>query len=68
MTPVSRPGVPAGKPYVVCLDCGGQFAYDWKEMRVGERIDETGSAVEGKGFLNRLLHRLEQPAGQARKP
>jgi hypothetical protein len=22
--------------YVVCLDCGKEFAYDWKEMRVGE--------------------------------
>jgi hypothetical protein len=20
--------------YVVCLDCGSEFAYDWKEMRV----------------------------------
>ena len=20
--------------YVVCLDCGTEFAYDWKEMRV----------------------------------
>jgi hypothetical protein len=22
--------------YVVCLDCGQEFRYDWKEMRVGE--------------------------------
>lgn len=21
--------------YVVCLDCGKEFAYDWDEMRVG---------------------------------
>lgn len=20
--------------YVVCLDCGGEFAYDWKDMKV----------------------------------
>ncbi|ABF41696.1 hypothetical protein Acid345_2695 [Candidatus Koribacter versatilis Ellin345] len=20
--------------YVVCLDCGGEFAYDWKEMKI----------------------------------
>ncbi len=25
---------PAGKHYVVCLDCGSKFDYDWKEMRV----------------------------------
>ena len=54
--------------YVVCLDCGCQFAYDWKEMRVGERIGEGGSAVEGKSWLNRLLRRLDQPAEQERKP
>ena len=22
--------------YVVCLDCGKEFAYDWKDMRVGQ--------------------------------
>lgn len=22
--------------YVVCLDCGQEFAYDWQEMRVAE--------------------------------
>ncbi len=39
MTPAAKSGGGTGKPYVVCLDCGGQFAYDWKEMRVGERLD-----------------------------
>ena len=28
--------------YVVCLDCGKEFAYDWKQMKivhpVGERV------------------------------
>lgn len=24
--------------YVVCLDCGKEFSYDWKEMRVGEAV------------------------------
>ena len=39
MTPMTKSGVGTGQPYVVCLDCGGQFAYDWKEMRVGARLD-----------------------------
>ena len=26
-------GTPTGT-YVVCLDCGKEFAYDWQEMRV----------------------------------
>jgi hypothetical protein len=24
--------------YVVCLDCGKEFAYDWNEMRVGRQV------------------------------
>ena len=24
------------RTYVVCLECGKEFEYDWKEMRVGE--------------------------------
>jgi hypothetical protein len=28
--------------YVVCLDCGEEFAYDWKEMKiVGRREPEV---------------------------
>jgi hypothetical protein len=22
--------------YVVCLDCGKEFAYNWKEMKIGD--------------------------------
>lgn len=36
VTPVSKVGVPNGATYVVCLDCGKQFAYDAKEMRMGK--------------------------------
>jgi hypothetical protein len=35
ITPVSKPGVPSGETYVVCLQCGKQFHYDWKNMRMG---------------------------------
>ena len=24
--------------YVTCLDCGREFAYDWKAMRIGEPV------------------------------
>lgn len=24
--------------YVVCLDCGKEFSYDWKTMRVGAAV------------------------------
>jgi hypothetical protein len=29
--------------YVVCLDCGREFAYDWKEMRVAESPGKEAS-------------------------
>jgi hypothetical protein len=41
VTPVSKAGVPQGETYVVCLDCGKQFAYDLKEMRIGKVIDHS---------------------------
>jgi len=24
--------------YVACLDCGKEFAYDWKSMRIGQAV------------------------------
>lgn len=26
--------------YVVCLDCGKEFAYNWEYMQVGEQVQE----------------------------
>jgi hypothetical protein len=31
--------------YVVCLDCGKEFAYDWQEMRVISGTERPTSAV-----------------------
>jgi len=41
ITPVSKPGVPSGETYIVCLDCGKQFAYDWNHMRIGKPIKRS---------------------------
>jgi DNA-directed RNA polymerase subunit RPC12/RpoP len=41
ITPLSKPGQPAGETYVVCLDCGRQFAYDWDRMRIGKEIERS---------------------------
>jgi hypothetical protein len=38
ITPVSKVNGSEAGTYVVCLDCGRQFAYDLKTMRVGARI------------------------------
>jgi len=31
--------------YVVCLDCGKEFPYDWKEMKVVEGAGAAGRRV-----------------------
>ena len=36
--------------YVVCLDCGQEFRYDWKEMRVGEPVASLTSATAAASF------------------
>jgi len=44
LTPARRNGGPSlsgtqrNGTYVTCLDCGREFAYDWKAMRVGEPV------------------------------
>jgi hypothetical protein len=36
--------------YVVCLDCGKEFAYDWQDMRI---VKESSL----RHLMERLLHR-----------
>jgi hypothetical protein len=58
VSPVSKAGVPHGQTYVVCLECGKQFAYDLQEMRVGRPIEqshESGVLVPGTPAPNRRL-------------
>jgi hypothetical protein len=42
ITPVRKAGFStAGQShgtYVVCLDCGKEFAYNWADMRIGEPV------------------------------
>lgn len=44
-----RKGFPitlGAETYVVCLDCGGRFAYDWSRMRAGKRSTRfTGASL-----------------------
>jgi len=36
--------------YVVCLDCGQEFRYDWGEMRVGEPVSTRPHAAAAESF------------------
>jgi predicted transcriptional regulator len=31
------PGKPSASTYIVCLDCGKEFPYDWQKMKVVAR-------------------------------
>ena len=50
VAPVTKAGQPHSQSYVVCLDCGKQFEYDLKEMRIGKVIDH--SKRRGRHTLN----------------
>src|ERR1035438_9396744 len=44
VAPITKAGQPHSQSYVVCLDCGKQFEYDLKEMRIGKVIDHSHDA------------------------
>src|SRR5262245_15977485 len=44
-SPVSLHGATQQGAYVVCLDCGKQFAYDLAEMQIGKPIDRSHDAA-----------------------
>lgn len=44
----SAPGAARLGTYVVCLDCGKEFAYDWQSMRVGQAVPERVQATEAQ--------------------
>jgi len=41
VSPATKAGQPHEQAYVVCLDCGKQFAYDTREMKLGKVIQRS---------------------------
>jgi hypothetical protein len=41
----SDPNEKHADTYVVCLDCGKQFIYDWEKMRLGGAVDISREAL-----------------------
>jgi hypothetical protein len=42
LTPSRKSKFPEGArrgTYIVCLDCGKEFDYNWKEMRIGSPVE-----------------------------
>ena len=50
LSPVRKKGdpTPAAEMYVVCLECGRQFTYDWENMRLGKTADISDGKPEVK--------------------
>ena len=38
--------------YVACLDCGKEFAYDWKSMRIGDQMAEAAAPEPAEASLH----------------
>lgn len=45
MIGLSAPHATRHGTYVVCLDCGKEFGYDWNEMRVGQPVTGRSAAA-----------------------
>ena len=44
LAPATKAGAAHSAAYVVCLDCGKQFAYDTETMKMGKPIDRSHEA------------------------
>jgi hypothetical protein len=42
--PQTRRGGGSTATYIACLECGKEFAYDWKNMRVGQEVKSRNIA------------------------
>jgi hypothetical protein len=44
----AAPSATRNGTYIVCLDCGKEFAYDWDGMRIGKAVAKTVPAAEAQ--------------------
>ena len=48
VAPITKAGQPHSQSYVVCLDCGKEFAYDWQSMKIGEPVRVPVATAEAQ--------------------
>jgi len=51
-----RPKLGAGSTYVVCLDCGAEFEYDWQNMRIRKPLQKLLPKKVEEAQVPRLLN------------
>ncbi len=44
--PITAKGSGSCRTYVVCLDCGAEFPYDWQQMKLVKKIPVFTSKVD----------------------
>jgi hypothetical protein len=44
----TAPSATRSGTYVVCLDCGKEFAYDWDGMRIGRQVPAAAPVAEAQ--------------------
>src|SRR6266571_4008451 len=49
LTQARKTDADASEIYVVCLDCGKQFVYDWEHMRIEKPVDIAAASVGAEG-------------------
>lgn len=47
LTPGRKGASTRSGTYVVCLDCGREFNYDWSEMRIGQPVGVISPSTTG---------------------
>lgn len=57
ITPARRAGFGGSNKgtYIVCLDCGKEFGYNWQQMKIGEAVDPIVAA--GRADTVAVAHR-----------
>jgi len=57
LTPARKSSAAGGQrqgTYVVCLDCGGEFAYNWQEMRVEKPVRTSATVARQMAATGQL--------------
>jgi hypothetical protein len=64
MTPVRKKGAGVtgeapNETYVVCLDCGKQFLYDWENMRLARAVNIADGSSDDQAAASRVPFRTK---------
>jgi hypothetical protein len=54
--------------YVACLDCGKEFAYDWKAMRIGEPLSAPAVPLAAHEIARDVAHNAAREASNEAQP